>query len=68
MCTENPSGVSRAAGHELATLLDTGLDRTSVELVMKLCELGVNPEALAAVIKELRAEADRVKAEAAGAK
>lgn len=49
-------------------MLDTGLDRTSVELVMKLCETGVNPEALAAVIKELRAEASRVKAEAAGSR
>ncbi|KAI8336464.1 mitotic-spindle organizing gamma-tubulin ring associated-domain-containing protein [Blakeslea trispora] len=39
---------------EMASLLNTGLDRETVSLCVSLCERGVNPEALAAVIKELR--------------
>ncbi|KAI8073526.1 mitotic-spindle organizing gamma-tubulin ring associated-domain-containing protein [Gilbertella persicaria] len=39
---------------EMATLLNTGLDRETVSLCVSLCERGVNPEALANVIKELR--------------
>jgi mitotic-spindle organizing protein 1 len=42
---------------ELATVLNTGLDRETVSICVALCESGVNPEALAAVIKELRREA-----------
>ena len=45
---------------ELATLLDTGLSKEATKIVMELCEAGVNPEALAAVIKELRDEASRI--------
>ncbi|KAL1933621.1 hypothetical protein VTP01DRAFT_7711 [Rhizomucor pusillus] len=40
----------------MATLLDTGLDRDTLALCISLCERGVNPEALANVIKELRKE------------
>ncbi|GBC05982.1 hypothetical protein RclHR1_06540002 [Rhizophagus clarus] len=42
--------------HEISTLLNTGLDRDTLSLCLNLCENGVNPEALAAVIKELRRE------------
>eukprot|EP01138_Halocafeteria_seosinensis_P016280 gb/GECG01016610.1/.p1 GENE.gb/GECG01016610.1/~~gb/GECG01016610.1/.p1 ORF type:complete len:152 (+),score=21.70 gb/GECG01016610.1/:1-456(+) len=45
---------------EMAQLLDTGLDRSSVQILMGLCECGVNPEALAAAVKELRSEAGRL--------
>ncbi|KAJ3352242.1 hypothetical protein GGF32_003847 [Allomyces javanicus] len=41
---------------EIAGLLNTGLDRQTLSICLALCEAGVNPEALAAVIKELRAE------------
>lgn len=54
-----------AALHEIATLLDTGLDRETISTIVSLCENGVNPEALAAVIKEMRREkaaADQVRA------
>ncbi|KAF9433032.1 Mitotic-spindle organizing protein 1 [Entomortierella beljakovae] len=41
---------------EMSTLLNTGLDRETLSVCVSLCESGVNPEALAAVIKELRRE------------
>ncbi|OJD23181.1 mitotic-spindle organizing protein 1 [Blastomyces percursus] len=43
--------------HEISTILNTHLDRTELSLCVSLIENGVNPEALAAVIKELRREA-----------
>ena len=43
--------------HEISTILDTGLDRKTLSLLLELTESGVNPEALAAVVKELRREA-----------
>ncbi|EEH46156.1 mitotic-spindle organizing protein 1 [Paracoccidioides brasiliensis Pb18] len=43
--------------HEISTILNTHLDRTELSLCVSLIENGVNPEALAAVIKELRKEA-----------
>ncbi|KAG2231373.1 hypothetical protein INT48_007498 [Thamnidium elegans] len=39
---------------QMATLLNTGLDRETLGLCVSLCERGVNPEALASVIKDLR--------------
>ncbi|KAI8137726.1 mitotic-spindle organizing gamma-tubulin ring associated-domain-containing protein [Fennellomyces sp. T-0311] len=39
---------------DMATMLDTGLDRDTLALCVSMCERGVNPEALAEVIKELR--------------
>ncbi|CAB4383168.1 hypothetical protein RhiirA5_361581 [Rhizophagus irregularis] len=47
--------------HEMSTLLNTGLDRDTLSLCLNLCENGVNPEALAAVIKELRRESVSLK-------
>ncbi|EYE92515.1 mitotic-spindle organizing protein 1 [Aspergillus ruber CBS 135680] len=43
--------------HEISTLLNTHLDRTELSLCVSLIENGVNPEALATVIKDLRREA-----------
>ncbi|CAL8462094.1 g1625 [Coccomyxa elongata] len=48
--------------HEIATLLDTGLDKEEVAILIALVENGVNPEALAEVVKELRREAAALKA------
>lgn len=42
---------------EISQLLNTGLDRHSLSILLSLCEHGVNPEALAMVVKELRREA-----------
>ena len=46
-------------------MLNTGLTREQLALVVDLCEKGVNPEALAAVITEIRREAEALKAVAA---
>ncbi|KAJ6778736.1 MITOTIC-SPINDLE ORGANIZING PROTEIN 1A-LIKE [Salix koriyanagi] len=40
----------------MSNLLDTGLDRHTLSVLIALCDLGLNPEALAAVVKELRRE------------
>ncbi|KAL4809745.1 mitotic-spindle organizing gamma-tubulin ring associated-domain-containing protein [Aspergillus unguis] len=44
--------------HEISTLLNTNLDRTELSLCVSLIENGVNPDALATVIKDLRREAE----------
>ncbi|XP_028766805.1 mitotic-spindle organizing protein 1B [Neltuma alba] len=38
----------------MSNILDTGLDRHTLSVLIALCDLGVNPEALAAVVRELR--------------
>ncbi|KAL6613588.1 mitotic-spindle organizing gamma-tubulin ring associated-domain-containing protein [Neocallimastix sp. 'constans'] len=40
--------------YEISQLLNTDLDRETLSYCISLCEAGVNPEALAAVIKELK--------------
>ncbi|KAK9124929.1 hypothetical protein Scep_013775 [Stephania cephalantha] len=40
----------------MSNILDTGLDRHTLSILIALCEQGINPEALAALIKELRRE------------
>ncbi|CBI32803.3 unnamed protein product, partial [Vitis vinifera] len=40
----------------MSNILDTGLDRHTLSVLITLCDLGLNPEALAAVVKELRRE------------
>lgn len=42
---------------EISKLLNTGLDDDTLRICIQLCESGVNPEALATVIQELRREA-----------
>ncbi|KAI9678192.1 MAG: hypothetical protein M1817_006137 [Caeruleum heppii] len=42
---------------EISTLLNTQLDRRQLSLCVSLIENGVNPDALATVIKELRSRA-----------
>ncbi|KAL0637088.1 hypothetical protein Q9L58_003911 [Maublancomyces gigas] len=46
--------------YEISTLLNTHLDRRALSLCVSLVENGVNPEALAVVIKELRREAENL--------
>ena len=41
---------------DISQLLNTGLDRATLNVLVGLTETGVNPEALAAVVKELRRE------------
>lgn len=40
--------------HEMSQLLKTGLDKEALAICMQMINQGVNPEALAAVIKELK--------------
>ncbi|TKA69145.1 Mitotic-spindle organizing protein 1 [Friedmanniomyces simplex] len=49
--------------HEISTLLNTNLDRQSLSYCVSLIENGVNPEALAKMIKELRVQNARHEAE-----
>ena len=41
---------------EISKLLNTGLDPETLTICIQLCENGVNPEALARVVKEIRRE------------
>ena len=43
--------------YDLSRLLQCGFDKSTVALLVGLCECGVQPEALATVVKELRREA-----------
>ncbi|KAI7999046.1 Mitotic-spindle organizing protein 1B [Camellia lanceoleosa] len=40
----------------MSNILDAGLDRHTLSILIALCDLGQNPEALGAVVKELRRE------------
>jgi mitotic-spindle organizing protein 1 len=46
----------------ISKILDTGLDRETLRILVGLCETGISPEALALVVKELRREAAAIKA------
>ena len=48
--------------YEVSRILNTGLDRNTLAILVGLCESGVNPEALAAVVKELRREGQALEA------
>ena len=48
---------------EMSNILNTGLDRETLTILVGLCEAGVHPEALAAVVKELRRESAAIAAE-----
>ncbi|KAG9349561.1 hypothetical protein JZ751_028008, partial [Albula glossodonta] len=49
---------------EISRLLNTGLDMESLSICVRLCEQGINPEALSSVIKELRKASDTLKVKA----
>lgn len=46
---------------EISKLLNTGLDRDTLSLCVRLCENGANPEALATVIRELKRESAAIR-------
>eukprot|EP00392_Amoebophrya_sp_AT5.2_P016640 g16918.t1 len=48
---------------ELSSLLNTGLDRETLEILSDLTNLGVNPNALAEVVSQLRSESLRLENE-----
>lgn len=47
--------------HEISTLLNADLDRSTLSICISLIENGVNPEALASVIRELKKDAEEVR-------
>ncbi|XP_053311394.1 mitotic-spindle organizing protein 1 [Spea bombifrons] len=47
---------------EISRLLNTGLDMETLSICVRLCEQGINPEALSSVIKELRRASEALKA------
>jgi len=49
--------------HEISTLLNADLDRQTLSICISLIENGVNPEALASVVRELKKDADEVRQE-----
>jgi len=48
--------------YEISNILDCGVDKETLRILVGLCEAGVNPEALAHVVKELRREAALLRA------
>ncbi|WOK99980.1 mitotic-spindle organizing protein 1A-like [Canna indica] len=38
---------------QMSNILETGLDRHTLSLLIALCDRGINPEALAALVREL---------------
>lgn len=49
-----------SALYEISRILNTNLDKSTLALLVGLCEQGVNPEALAEVVLELRRESASV--------
>ncbi|XP_004604060.1 mitotic-spindle organizing protein 1 [Sorex araneus] len=47
---------------EISRILNTGLDMETLSICVRLCEQGINPEALSSVIKELRKATETLKA------
>ncbi|XP_004626367.1 mitotic-spindle organizing protein 1 [Octodon degus] len=47
---------------EISKILNTGLDMETLSICVRLCEQGINPEALSSVIKELRKATEVLKA------
>lgn len=47
---------------KMSNILETGLDRHTLSLLIALCDRGVNPEALAALVRELSPPQDPVTA------
>ena len=54
--------------YDISRLLQTGLDRETLSTLVSLTEEGVNPEALATVVKELRRESAELQAAEAAAR
>jgi hypothetical protein len=46
---------------EMSQILNCGLDQKTLSILVSLIENGVNPEALAAVVKELKRETEALK-------
>ena len=45
---------------EISKILNTGLDAETLAVCVELCEQGINPEAIATVIKEIRSQSSNL--------
>lgn len=52
------SAICHAVTHEISKILDCGLDKKEIELLLLLLKNGEHPEALAKVVKTLRDQKD----------
>ncbi|KAH6640736.1 mitotic-spindle organizing protein 1 [Chaetomium tenue] len=53
--------------HEISTILNCHLDRQTLSICISMIEKGINPEALANVVKELRKKGQESQLEVAAA-
>jgi len=53
---------------EISKILNTGLDAETLAVCVELCELGINPEAIATVIKEIRSQTASLQQEESSSK
>ncbi|XP_006864378.1 PREDICTED: uncharacterized protein LOC102814976 [Chrysochloris asiatica] len=62
-CGNSPGITHEAPGFllEISRILNTGLDMETLSICVRLCEQGINPEALSSVIKELRKATEALK-------
>ncbi len=63
---EDPTKIAQAQDTmetlmQISELLNTGLDADTLAVCVKLCESGVNPSALAQVIRDLKRESSALK-------
>ncbi|KAK2066422.1 hypothetical protein P8C59_000246 [Phyllachora maydis] len=67
--TEKQAAAQQAVNilHEISEILNCHLDRRTLSICISMIENGVNPEALATVVKELRKEGREVQMEIAAA-
>lgn len=66
LASAGPSSKVVDAAFELSQILDTGLDKETLSILLGLLDTGVSPDALAGVVKELRREAASYRAALAG--
>lgn len=45
----------------LSKMLNTGLTEEQLSICVQLCEAGVNPQALAEIVKQIRSQVDELK-------
>uniref|UniRef100_A0A8C3FT58 Mitotic spindle organizing protein 1 n=1 Tax=Chrysemys picta bellii TaxID=8478 RepID=A0A8C3FT58_CHRPI len=57
----NTLSLSLAIAADSEEILNTGLDMETLSICVRLCEQGINPEALSSVIKELRKATEALK-------
>lgn len=50
----------------LSKMLNTGLTEEQLNICVQLCEAGVNPQALAEIVKQIRTQVDELKKEKDG--